>query len=129
MAVRLVNRSKADCDINLHDGRTVRIKPSSYIKIGDTISDRAKSYYRQLNDLGLFVVEEPVVQSEEPVVQSDVESVVEDKVEMEEILTMDELMKHRHAELVEIATSYGIDELEGLSKKQISEKIIEVVNG
>ena len=37
-------------------------------------------------------------------------------------------MKHNHKKLVELASAYGLGNLEALSKKEISNKILEAVN-
>lgn len=150
MAVRLVNKSKADCDINLYSGRTVRLKPSSYILLPEKVTPESKDYYRQLRDLGLYLeevvepkievrVEEPkeaatVEESSKSDVPVDTEEPQEDSVgpEIKEEqsdksgLTFEELMKFTKPELIELGTAtYGLTELDSCSKKQIVNKILE----
>lgn len=65
MAIRLVNKSKADCDINLFSGRVVRIRPLSYITLDEKVTQASVEYYNQLRDLGLYLEKDP-----EPVVET-----------------------------------------------------------
>lgn len=67
MAIRLVNKSKADCDINLFSGRVVRIRPLSYITLDEKFTQASVEYYNQLRDLGLYLEKdpEPMVKTEE----------------------------------------------------------------
>lgn len=94
MAIRLVNKSKADCDINLFSGRVVRVKPLSYITLDEKITKASLDYYRQLRDLGLYLEKdpEPVIEQkpvEEKVPENNAGEVVQTTVETETSVNTD----------------------------------------
>lgn len=157
MAVRLVNKSKADCDINLFSGRVVRLKPLSHITLDEKITRASVDYYRQLSDLGIYLEKDPEPKIEEKPVETintpDVDAGVEVTTESTEPeagaegqadgedgaeinsavaelgeVTEKDLMKHNHDKLVELAEACGLGNLEALSKREIAGKILEAVN-
>lgn len=124
MAVRLVNKSKADCDINLFSGRVVRIRPLSYITLDEKFTKASVEYYNQLRDLGLYLEKDP-----EPVVEkkADIEINADaDKEKQEEVVVVEtpaakpEVVKTEEPEKAdEVQTSAPSALAEGVTEKEL----------
>lgn len=127
------NRTYGLADINLYTGSRKCLEKGESFPLGHEPTESEKKYYRKMNCIGIYLVEE-----NDPEVSEIINNTYEDtdEIDSDEYAASDtsvfnegidyskesfnDLMKFRHAELVEIARRLGhTDFSEDYSKKEI----------
>ena len=132
MRVYIENRTYGFADINLYDGRRKCLGRGEMFPLDHEPTESEKKYYSKMNCIGIYLVEEN--DPEESEILNDTVEETDEVDEDNETPTIsvfnedidyskesfNDLMKFRHAELVEIARRLGhIDFSEDYSKKEI----------
>lgn len=117
MSFWLVNKTKALCDIDLVDGSRRVLRPFGRIKLGEVLSLEQKRYYGMFRALGIVVEEE---KKEEVEIKPTLVGLPED-------VSFDNLMKLKAVELKSLCSQLDIKVEEGMPKREMARKILEVV--
>lgn len=123
MAVKVLNKSKAICDVCTYEGGSVILKPGHALVLSGDVSDVVVNFYKAYEKIGLKVIVEEPVPVEEPKQDTEPEEATNEQIDEVEY-SEKELSKKTKAQLIQIAEDLGIENLEGLSKSQIISAIL-----